>query len=716
MSLDRLRRQHLYYEQEILMTRKLAFGYPDVTTPEPGVVSGDDPASHMPGGSDPLAVSVNATNQNTVDVNPGVAVFLSGVFLELHDTVRQVALADQSVGVPNVVYLEYHLADATLQLNDYTETPSPYTMRIGEDADSLQTDDILINSITVDNWNSLPATSKEDLVPLAVVTMESVYDATTGTTVNSLSIDHTRASYAWNRPWFSVVDLAHRLKVGSGTVTDSNPHGQSFQDGTVGDFSLLELLLDHGMVVGDDKTIPKVPGYRCTSTLTNILTDDASGTFTGIANAQYVALPYFPVRVGRTWDAVSGETLAGEHVPQTNLVVFPTADPVAAGTSISVYYTRVQAAEPPLPNATTFTTVGPTTGELIVAGGLAKTALSTTEETFSDAYQFPMRYDMFVDGDGTLLKTPQVVYCYKKLDDIGTSDVPTITQYGPAYLMVGLLNATDVPTMEVKIRIYGTDVNGTAINNLVTFTGPAWQDPGPVPNTTLEQKAVQIPTDLFASITNIVIEGRTDDGPDSAIMIWALIKPQTVTEMDDACHVAHVLWDGLRLARIYDKRIVATTVRDQMTSTLEIGNAISLVTVAAGGNQTVYVEDLRQPRYHSLNYATQYGDDLEQYQPWYDLHKWQVGCNGTYESRAFPVNTLSGTTWRVTLLGAVNTPDALVENQPTLGYWDGATWSDGTMAAVAGVPNTWEVTLAAVPIRVRVDLGPTQAVGYILYG
>lgn len=716
-STDRLRRQQDYVEQEIIMTRKLMMGSSDIgLTAAYGVVAPTDPTAHTAGSTDPLAVSVNANNQLTIDVNPGVAVMQSGVWIQVHNIVRQIQLASTAVGVPNVVFLRYLLDVAPVEQNDFLEFVSPYTLRVGDPIDSgysVSTESVLIGVATVDTYTQYSDTILQDLTPLAIVTMQTVTSG--GATVNQLSIDHTQASYIFNRPWFSPVDLQHRAMVGTGAASNTNPHRTSANDLTVGDLSLFQLHLDHGMVVAKDKSIAKVPGYRCTTAVTTILTDDATGTATGYANAMYFTLPYFPVRVGRVWINSTNVTLGALHVPQTNRVVLP-YDVIPANETVMVYYTRAEAAEPPLPGATTFQIGGPTAQELVVAGGAGIVNMGSTEETFADAYQFPMRYEMFVDVDGDVLKTPQVVYCHKRLDVIGTTDdISGITPYGPGRLIVGLMNASHVVTLDVQIRIYGKDTNGATINELFTFNHGNWAPIGTLPTIpTPTSTSLHFGTQMFASLDTLNVEVRTSDGPNSGVMVWMAQTPYSnYDKLADALHVATVDWDGLSLAHIYDKRPVAPTLRDDTYAGSKLQTL--MYTLLAGGNQTIFIDDFAAPRYHSLETEDELNENSAHY-PTYQFSKQQAGLHGYYRSIGFPVNPLSGTMWSVTMYGADRYVDAWFVHRPTLLSYEGGVWTSYLMTAVPGVPNTWAATTATVPTRVQVQLYPGQCLGMAVYG
>lgn len=721
-STDRLRRQHLYYEEEILKTRALFMGDveadPDLSVSY-GIVSATDPTTHLAGSTDPLVVSVNAQNQLTVDVNPGTAVMSSGCWVELHSTVRQVSLAESGVDVPNVVYLQYLLDLAPDEPNDFLQPVPPYTVRVGDqlnDGTIPNTQDILIGVLKAESFTDLAPSELANIVPLAVATVQTV-DSGGGVLVNQLTIDHTDASYDFNRPWFSVVDHVHRSQVGTGTVTSTNPHGISGNDWTIGDLSALQVHLDHGMLVAKDRSLAKVPGYRCESAITTVDVDDASGTLTGFPNASYISLPYFPVRVGRVEYASTSSAIAALHVPQTHRVVFPYETPTA-GETLNVYYTRAEALEPPLPGNTIFRTNGPAEQELPIAGGIGLVSLTTTEEDFSDAYQIPMRYEMFVDGNGDVLKTPQVVYCYKRLAELGTSDnADDITPYGPGRLLVGLAGANDVPGLDVQIRIYGTDTNGTTIDELFTFNSVSWSPVPAIPSLPEPNASfLAFGTTVFATLTTITVEVKSNDGPNSAVMVWmAQHSYSNYDTQADAMHVASVDWDGYSMGRIFDKRVVATTLRDELNSASNANMQELTYSLLAGGNATVFIEDFRRPRYHSLETPDELSATLGRY-PTYNFSKQQVGLHGYYQSIAFPVHTNSGTTWRVSLFGAENIVDPWFPNQPILVAYESGAWVVHSMTAVPGVPDTWEATTSAVPTRVQVQLYPGQCYGMAIYG
>lgn len=734
-SMDRLKYQHDIYNQEFKERLKLMFGHPDyIPYPSYGIVSPVNPVSTLAGSGDPLAVSANATDPLLVDVNPGMAVNQNGHWIQLNSYVRQRPLGNPAIGIVNVVYLRYVVSSAVPEINDYYQEVIPYTTRPGglenpPTVNQTAEDTAQVYVETLDVYLNYSIEIRRNFVPLATVTMQAVQDPITSLVTTNLAIDHTQDSYSWNRPWFSANDMAHRALLGTGVQSPTNAHAQSQNDLTVGAFTPFQLQLDHGMIIADDQSMPKIPGFRCQVSIpySSVKTDDASGTYTGFPSKKYVDLPNFPIRLGKVWvedlpaNLHAGEVLAALKVDETNRVVFAGDDP-PVNESIGMYYTRVLACEPPAgTNEVTFSTNNPTSSELIVAGGIGRVNLASTTLDFSDAQKYPMLYDILVDQDGTLIKTPQVLYCCKKLSVIGTSDSFTISQYGPAHLMMGLIDASGSGTMEIKVRAYGKDVNGTSIDHLFEFLGGSWTDPGPVPQSSINITSLQMSTPIFASVENLAIESLVDPGTDAAIVVWAMLNPySTYDKLKDACYISRIMWDGLRFAKLWDRRIIGTTTRDFMGTSPNMLDQY-LFHLMAGGNASVYVDDMRCPKYRNL--VPNEDALLSNFffsSPANNLDKLQIGTSDLYATAGLPVMSGSGAVWRLTLFPSVqvkpNLNYGITLPDPTLFYYD-TSWHSFTMSPVAGVPRTYEYTVpSGTPLRVAVHFFAAETTGMVLYG
>lgn len=721
-SLDRLKYQASVYNEEFVQRLLLVMGHPDwyVNTAY-GIVSEANPESAVAGSTGvPLTVSINNTNSETVDISPGMAVTKSSMLIFLPDYARQIELADPSVGITNVVYLRYVLDPADSQINDYFDAVTPVTYRPGS-VNSVLGTDVQIDCDTLEIYMGYDENVRADYVPLAVVTMQSSQDPLTSAVTNQLSIDHTRGNYSWNRPWFSAVDVAHRNQLGTGLSTATNPHAISQNDLTVGDFSPLQLQLDHGMIVADDRSVPKIPGVRCEVAIPyESIKIDTDGSKTSFTGAQYVELTNYPVRLGKVWitDSHTTSEWGALLVESTNRVVFPYV-PIPTGYVLHMYYTKVDACEPPSgTNEVVFSTKSPSEEELIIAGGSGFTALSNTQEAFADAQRFPMLYEMLVDGEGSLIKSPQVIYCYKRLESISTSDTFSISLYGPAHIMCGLADASGSSTMVVKIHLYGKDATGNSLEHVFEFDS-SWVNPGPIPKTTLTPEAIKISTDVFYEIDQIIIDERTDDGPSSAIIMWAALNPyDTYDKLKDACHVSQILWDGLQMAEIRDKRIISTTVRDFLLRPTGTDTLKYLANVMAGGNGTIYMEDFRTPKYHNMVPNTQVGTTLADVLPANNISKLRVGAEGFYQTRALPASTASDYYWRVILIPSEEVRAEVYytyQDPPQIYYWL-LGWGSMMMTPVVGLPNTFEATLPIQPAFIKVAVNCVDYIGMVVFG
>ncbi len=719
---DRLRYQADVYNEEFVQRLLLAMGHPDAgIDTEYGIVAPNDPASTTTADTSPFGMQANAVNPDMVDVSPGMAVTRSAMWMKLTEHARNIELADASIGVSNVVYIRYLLDVATDEVNDFNDPVSPFTMRIGSEG-SITPESAQIEVDTLEVYANYDQTTLDNFVPLAVVTNQSVQDPITLTITAQLAFDFTRDSYSWNRPWFSVADMEHRAQLGSGVQTSTNPHATSQNDLTVGDFSPLQLQLDHGAIIADDRSVAKVPGTRCQVSIpyTSLLDDDGSGTKTSYPNAKYVELVNFPIRLGRVWVEDTDEDWAALIVQETNRVVFPYAPPV--GESIGMYYTKVQACEPPVgTNESTFGTNNPATEELVIAGGAAFTMLSNTQENFSDAQKVPMVYEMLVDGDGALIKTPQVIYCHKRLDAISTSDVFTIDMYGPGKIMMALEGASGDPAMVVKVRLYGTDADGNTYDYLFEFDS-TWVDPGPVPRTDIQVEAYQVTDKVFATVDQIVVEELTSYGVNASIMMWVALNPyDTYDKLKDACHVSEVMWDGLRLAEVRDKRIVNTTTRDFLDKQTNSSALPYLVNILAGGNETVYLESFLQPRYTDQIPNAERSSGLLDVLPVNNMSKLRVGAYGNYRTRALPVGNNAKLQWRVVLVPLAQRRTDFYYPYlapPTFYYYKSSTssWVTAAMTPQPGIFNTFQATLTEVPSMVRVELDAAEYEGMVIFG
>ncbi len=303
------------YIDEILTRTQLMMGTFDSNLSKYGIVDSEDPSTAYAGGTRPLSVSVNTSDDTTVDIYPGTVVFKSGEIIHILSSITQVELANSGANGRNVIYLEFGEEESdTVATRSGTPTNSK-VIYYTDPADYVKV-------LDEDDYDALDPADKDLTVPLALVTVQVVSSGTS--TTNQLEVDMERTTFTENRPWFSVVDAEHRSYIGTGVETVTNPHALSYNDiSATASQTLFQLLLNKGMIVAKERSIAGIPGTACSETIpyASVYTDDASGTVTGIPYAYYFVLSRFPIVVLRATDEET-ETFdyAPSVLPGKNLV------------------------------------------------------------------------------------------------------------------------------------------------------------------------------------------------------------------------------------------------------------------------------------------------------------------------------------------------------------------------------------------------------------
>lgn len=560
-SLEDLEFQQDVYTEEFLERMKLVFGS-SYDTAQWGIVDEEDPTAAQTSDTRPLIVRVNSTITSTIDVLAGIAVDSTGERIVLTAPQEQIALADGASGAVNVVYLRYATEGTETVINRYNEwIPQRYEV-VAETS--------LLNVATLSDWTALSSVEREHDVVLAVVKVQST------TTGNELVVDMTQDSYAWNRPWFSPVDIQHRSLVGTGTVTTNNPHGLQLNDLVTNGFTLWQLTMEHGMIVSKDIDYAKLPGTKCEEIIVSAaIQTDSTGTVTGTAGSKYCTLQYFPTRLVRVTDNdTSQDDLAAEILWGTRIIAFDPLEEHAGGDALGtkdlkVTFTWTQAGHPVIATPQTEITLSnPDTSEAIIAGGLQVTELSSASCGFADAGGFPLIYDVFIDSSENARKRPQVVFCTTRLEDVGTTQQPfVITPWGPGYIRVGLAGASAGASLDVELKVWGTDSTGATISETFNF-GASWVDNPPGSCSQSEDQFV-VGTLVFYSLTYWEVVNRQNDGAGSTVMFWLVQSPVLTTGLADIAPIAEATWDGLQVCRLIDKRPINTVATKPTMSDIE---------------------------------------------------------------------------------------------------------------------------------------------------
>jgi hypothetical protein len=631
-------------QEEHLERTRLAFGHPDwLTESNWGIVASTDPALAVAGDSNPGSLSGSGV---TLSVTPVLAVTKNGWRVHLTSALTGVSVASTEVGAVNVATVKYVTANPDSQsLSEYRQPV--YKRRI-----TPEPEDVFL-VYTLSQWQALSSDEQDDHVVLGTATVQLSSGGS-----KELLIDMTQTSYSWVRPWFSVTDLEHRSKVGTGTVSDTNVHGNSFNDFNVGDFTLPQLMLRVGAVAAQPQSLPNVPGQLCVTDIPNgSIKIDTFGIFGSGVGARYVELPFYPIRLGKVCNlADEDDEFCFRMVPKTNIIVQCIYSSPPTTESLRIYASKVTALQPQTITDTPVTKVSVgsiSSKELVLAGGKAyvnSSSVSLTDE-MEDAGPLPMIYHFFFQ-DGVVIKNPQVLVCRTLLSDIGGGVTPSANQLGQGLLMVALDNAAPGASLSVKVRLSGKDIDGNSIDELITFDNTWSQRATDVtcamPTTQLQRTSTALASGqspalagYFAELTSVTLEESLNAGEDAAIQVWAVMHPNKTEGLRYACPISHSVWDGTKLCTNYDARNVVTDLQSIQAIDTELASLASSISgLAASGNpiqDVILLENFRNPQYGSLvdpdwdDWGASLGN------PWaHASDGGQHGLWGFYQSRAMP--------------------------------------------------------------------------------
>lgn len=456
-------------EKEIIARFLLSMGSPPYTKPSFGIVDIEDPGLISTGDtSRSLAVTVSSVNGLQISVVKGYAVTESGAVVNVPENVFSLELARTQANDVNVVFLENELIQGGhSNVNAYMDVLSSQEIQ----STSMLRVDLLANYM---NPSLYPEERKKNIVVIAVAT---VLQTSTGSL--ELSIDMTRNTYSFLRPWFSVVDIQHRSSVGSGTVSSSNPHGMTINDlDTTGNVNLFQGLSDSGHILSRDMKLPKVKGAKvCYESIpvsrikTDVTGNVTAGSKYGGMGAKYVELLSYPTSVCSCYALdTKSNAFAVDLIQKTNILVFGPHELLEK--DLVLEYTETSALLPPVNVSSNLLTFGqPNIYETMVVGGKTLTSIPDPTISFEGYGPFPRKYKIYLLPSKTLVAYPQTIFPATRLDVMGTSLITlNTTMQQPARLRVALTRLDTVSTTSVRMVIYGTDTNDNNISEYVTIS------------------------------------------------------------------------------------------------------------------------------------------------------------------------------------------------------------------------------------------------------
>jgi hypothetical protein len=701
---------------ELCYRYQIAMQYVQSGGPRYGIVDDLDPASVTTASTRPFAIKENDNSILTIDCQPGVAVTKTGHIIVLTTLQEALTLADTTNSVENVVFVEYE----TVEDSDYnveTRYGNVASKRSVRPADSL-----LVQIVTLDDFQdtSIFSTARlNEVVVLGVVTPSGTAPPAAAT---ELSFDLAQSNYSWNRPWFSIVDIEHRNELGTGA--SATPHNLGLSDLSQGDLTLYQQMLNHGIVISRDLDIPGCPGKRCYDNIPYASIQlDSSGDVTGLVGYYFAYLQDFPIRiVGAFSNADPTNSIAVRVIPHSNILVIATGDVSTLDPQgLTVRYTSASACKPPIEVVLNDEMqVGtPESHELVVSGGKGFNTLNQDTYSFGASGPIPKNFNVYCDGDGDLYVSPQIVLCYTKLDDIGTSihDLDTVTLRGLAPARIGLtIGGGAYPSLDIQIKVTGKDKDDLTVNETLTFD-TSWTQPATGPGERETATNFQITTQLYRSIDSIQVTNRVGDAASSAVIVYADVAPDTeegvFDEVNDMLAVAHVIWNGISVDQIRDARAVSSTLKVPSQTTTAMADLQSTIgSVATGrilftsisgisGIGVILAEDLNDLYYldYDNSRLTRHRDGLlSTFQP----TAIDSAIDDIWVSQAIllPSQSVSNTEFLVILQGVDVTkwnrplPSLQYRASPTGGPWD--SWSgDVTSYATVGDKTFYRFNMTA---------------------
>lgn len=554
-----------------------------------GIVdTGYDPATAPFTAGRPLLVTVSPVNSLTIDIASGYAITSSHLLVNINAIVPSVPLPSITSGKTYVVAVEYTLVASPQQrinrFGDLTEVRLERPSNIPPGGGSST----LIDAITVadiNDYNNAGIFSderKQNIVVIAIVNVQS--DATTGQLY--LSIDLTRNSYAFNRPWFTVRDVEHRSKIGSGVITDNNPHGVDLQDLSSAGLTLYQQLKPRGGILAKDVSYFGYAGKICTEEITLSRWEvDLNGSVTTPPGEQpmggryFVRLTKLPVRtgslyfVGMPWQPVPYQWIEGTRI----IVLGALENPTNYSGSLIMEYFTVDAleinAESPTQGLQFVQVKSPaSTQEIILSAGLAVSSL-TQDSLALPSLLGPIKrgYEIVCDGKGALVLNPQPILASVKVSDLvgSTQTVNQATLNGSAvYLTLGLTRAIERTTinpttsfdLDLKVQITGYDTNGTSRVEVLTFKGSQWKEQSATQNV---EEPLQFLRTIYKYqlVSSIALANTLSEphnaGPDATISLWA--DALSGLGNQEFAPVASFFWTGTTGIGVKDERVIATS-------------------------------------------------------------------------------------------------------------------------------------------------------------
>jgi len=493
-----------------------------------GIVSETNPVG-VTESSQPLAV-VSGTVPLKVNINLGKAITKNGNLIRLDSALTEQSLADETVGVVNLVIAEYKLTPTDNRVSIFdrsVDVPARYVV------------DAPISIVKLTDFNDVTlysADRKLDIVVLAAVTVYS-----TATSTLALDVETGNTTYSYIRPWFSPVDIEHRSKLGTGIATEQNVHALSFKDLTSSGLLFYTQFLSHGIILHTDESYPFIPGLLFTQNIlsTSILTD-STGDITGTINAKYFVTTHYPLQLGACYETATPQNkIAVTQVIGKPLYVLSDYD-VAVALTVQYFYSKALEVPSTLTNNTLQLTQPEISKQVLITEGIDYEEISSPAISLESSGPIPKNFRLFLDKDGVLIKNPNIVLHAIKLDNLPSPYLFNTALYANAFVSIGLTAANTGAA--ITLKIVGKDKNGINVNENLVF-GPSWTDTV-LPATAENPDQFVTSVNCYSELTSIEIISRAGDGSGSTIIAYLNYESTTYRYLP----LYDIFWNGQAIA------------------------------------------------------------------------------------------------------------------------------------------------------------------------
>jgi len=565
-----------------------------------GIVDSNNPREEITDTIRPLDVIVSENNSTQLTVNPGTAVTQEGHIVNLSSPFTNIDIANSEDGVINICYIEYLIEDGDNTNLSLQNTVVPVKRVQVVDPNRI------IKVVTLDTYmdsNVYSSDRKKNIVVLAAITpkMYMINDIQSSYT---LDIDKTNEVFEFNRPWFSPTDVEHRSRIGTGELTEQNPHALGLNELSSGNLTIYRQLLNTGIIISKDISISGVPGALCYEEVSATrIKRDVTGEITADSvltnpGAFYVELNSYPNVIGSVVD-INGNDLSVDLIEGTNIIVFGYEN---KPDDFEIEYFETKAIQPPLVPSTYMVFQTPVENEVVVSEGI-ESETTNLNISLGNNGTIAKEFNILYNAIGTMEANPSVIVPTTKIQNIDEEQLLDLDFNIGSKIIIGLTEATSTGTVNLKIKIYGVNIDDEYISETLVFD-ETWEDqvvPAAFEN---PNQFVQSET-IFKSISNWEIIENDNTSNTASIIMYAHVEGA----LDERLLVAKLYWDGKKPTDLKDIRKIDFVARQfvaKRTAIQEVGEGIiasSDITELINRDENdkpsfhLISEDFRMPRY-----------------------------------------------------------------------------------------------------------------------